>query len=136
MQGREFFLVLPPYLNKRGEEAHDKGGPAYPVEAAPIVVAIMMAISLVVGASARLAYASATFTVNFTGDAADANQGDGTCQTATTGQCTLSAAIQEANTTTDADTINFAIPPLTATPQAGCARSVLRLRGCHSSPTR
>lgn len=35
--------------------------------------------------------------VNSTSDAADANAGDGTCETATEGECTLRAAIEEVN---------------------------------------
>jgi CSLREA domain-containing protein len=87
-----------------------KGRPTYPVEAALMVVAIMMAISLVVSASAKLAYASTTFTVNSTGDASDANLTNAACDvdaTTTGDQCTLRAAIQEANGTPGADTINF-----------------------------
>ena len=48
--------------------------------------------------------------VNSTGDAVDAIPGDNLCQTATPGECTLRAAIQEANAVNDADTINFLIP--------------------------
>lgn len=48
----------------------------------------------------------ATFTVNSTVDASDENIGNGTCRTAA-GVCTLRAAIEEANFTTGADTINF-----------------------------
>ncbi len=89
-----------------------KGGPAYPTRVALIVVAIIMALSLVVGVSAKIAYASTTFTVNSTGDQADAGI-DGACDVdlgATGDQCTLRAAIQEANGTTDTDTIEFNIP--------------------------
>lgn len=53
--------------------------------------------------------ASSTFVVNKTGDAADNNVGNGKCDTssATGKQCTLRAAIQEANATTGGDFINF-----------------------------
>ncbi len=51
----------------------------------------------------------ATFVVNSTADGGDASA-DGICQTATAGQCTLRAAIQEANRASSAATINFAIP--------------------------
>ena len=47
---------------------------------------------------------AATFTVNSTDDAVDANPGDGSCATAQ-GVCTLRAAIQEANALAGADTI-------------------------------
>jgi CSLREA domain-containing protein len=50
----------------------------------------------------------ATFTVNSTGDSGDSNIGDGACDDGT-GNCTLRAAIEEANFTPDADTIDFAI---------------------------
>jgi hypothetical protein len=62
------------------------------------------------------AQAATTFTVNSTGDENDLDflgTADGKCDvdSGTTGdQCTLKAAIQEANGTTDADTINFNIP--------------------------
>ncbi len=49
-------------------------------------------------------------TVNSTGDDADANPGDGVCQTTTPGECTLRAAIAEANALPGADTITFDIP--------------------------
>jgi hypothetical protein len=55
------------------------------------------------------AYASTTFTVNHAGDAGDLNLGDGLCGTVVAGTCTLRAAIQEANATTGADTIEFNI---------------------------
>src|SRR5690606_38888623 len=48
---------------------------------------------------------AATFTVNNTADAPDANPGDGICATAS-GVCTLRAALQEANAAAGADTIN------------------------------
>ncbi len=66
---------------------------------------------------ARPAGAAVTFTVNRTGDASEpvANQGDGVCDAlpSTAGnQCSLRAAIQEANATANSggpDEINFAI---------------------------
>ena len=51
---------------------------------------------------------AATFTVNSTGNSGDAAVGNGFCATAEN-QCTLRAAIQEANVTTALDTIRFAI---------------------------
>src|SRR5690349_23351212 len=56
---------------------------------------------------------SISLTVNNTSDATDLNPGDGLCDTnaATAGsQCSLRAAIQEANATVGSDTINFNIP--------------------------
>jgi len=50
-----------------------------------------------------------TYTVNSDTDAADANPGDGVCATAG-GNCTLHAAIQEANLDAGASTITFASP--------------------------
>ena len=65
---------------------------------------------------------AATLTVNSTGDAADANTGDGFCD-AVGGGCTLRAAIQQANALPGADTIEFlidsgpqTISPLSALP--------------------
>jgi CSLREA domain-containing protein len=59
--------------------------------------------------------ATGVVTVNSTGDAADASAGDGVCDTGgsnSTGadECTLRAAIQEANASVLVDTIHFAIP--------------------------
>ena len=71
---------------------------------------------LLLGLLAGPAYGQNTFTVNTTGDAADANAGsggDGICATFD-GDCTLRAAIQEANATSNAasgpDRIEFEIP--------------------------
>ncbi|MBP9116205.1 MAG: hypothetical protein KBF89_07685 [Acidimicrobiia bacterium] len=53
--------------------------------------------------------APATYTVNVTSDEIDANIGDGICETANAGECTLRAAIEEANSNSDIDTIEFNI---------------------------
>lgn len=58
-------------------------------------------------ASAR----AATFVVNSIGDGADANLADNLCETATADECTLRAAIGQANQTAGIDVINFSIPP-------------------------
>ncbi|MBK7894131.1 MAG: CSLREA domain-containing protein [Anaerolineaceae bacterium] len=50
---------------------------------------------------------AATFVVNSTVDAVDANPGDGVCETAVAGQCTLRAAVMEANASSGLDTINL-----------------------------
>ena len=50
------------------------------------------------------------FTVNSTNDGQDANTADNVCQTATEGECTLRAAIEQANGTAVKDSIHFAIP--------------------------
>jgi hypothetical protein len=52
---------------------------------------------------------SDNYVVNATGDAVDANIGNGICETATVGECTLRAALQEANATAGTQTINFNI---------------------------
>lgn len=55
----------------------------------------------------------ATFTVNRTDDAADANTADNVCDVdlSTAGQqCTLRAAVAQSNATAGADTINFTLP--------------------------
>ena len=56
-----------------------------------------------------VAAAGRTFIVTSTGDAGDANEGDGVCD-AGGGQCTLRAAIEEANAWLGHDTIGFDIP--------------------------
>ena len=61
------------------------------------------------GPSLRTHALGSTFVVNSKADGVDASIGNGICQTATPGQCTLRAAIQEANATPGADTIHFAI---------------------------
>jgi CSLREA domain-containing protein len=60
--------------------------------------------------------AATTFTVNLTADTPDANLSNAACDvnpTASGKQCTLRAAIQQANATAGADTIRFAIPGTT-----------------------
>ncbi len=64
-----------------------------------------MALAVVVAAPAQ---ADSTFTVNITNDAPDASPGDGVCDSdsgAAGNQCTLRAAIEEANVDSDNDTI-------------------------------
>jgi CSLREA domain-containing protein len=77
--------------------------------AAGLLLAAMMAASMMTAAPA---HAATTFTVNSTADAPDAFTTSNTCDIDVfTGgdQCTLRAAIQQANATPGADTINFAI---------------------------
>ena len=51
------------------------------------------------------------FTVNSLGDGDDANLSDGRCETATAGECTLRAAIEQINhDNNSADSIGFNIP--------------------------
>jgi CSLREA domain-containing protein len=70
----------------------------------------MMAVMLI---SAKPAHAATTFTVNLTSDEGDTTKGDGQCGVVPSipgPQCTLRAAIEEANATPGADTISFDIP--------------------------
>ena len=62
-------------------------------------------LSLFIGAMIAQA---ATFTVDSTGDGGDSNTGDGICNDGT-GNCTLRAAIEQANASAGADVIHFDI---------------------------
>src|SRR5215210_6305550 len=76
---------------------------------AVVTLALLLALLVVAGPALS---APTTFTVNSTDDSGDAAL-DETCDSDTSAQgdqCTLRAAIQEANNTSDADTINFDIP--------------------------
>jgi CSLREA domain-containing protein len=80
------------------------------------LVAVGLLLPVLVAGSvatpADAAEGSHTFTVTRIDDRADANPGDGICSITTTSTgpfCTLRAAIQEANSTPEPDTINFAI---------------------------
>ncbi len=71
------------------------------------IVVVLSLVSLLALGSTTLPQASAAgFTVNSTADAVDANPGDGVCAAAS-GQCTLRAAIMEANDLSGADTITL-----------------------------
>jgi CSLREA domain-containing protein len=80
-----------------------------------VVLAVILAL-LMVGLLAPQARAVSTFTVNRTADTPDANLSNAACDvnpTASGKQCTLRAAIQEANDNnnpTETDLINFKIP--------------------------
>lgn len=52
-------------------------------------------------------HANTPFTDNSTVDEVDANPGDGSCLSTPSGQCTLRAAIIEANALPGADTLNL-----------------------------
>ncbi len=74
-------------------------------------------LTLLVGVPSA-AHAQDVFTVNSVGDDPDANAGDGTCATSS-GDCTLRAAIQEANSNAsggDPDRIEFDIPGTASPP--------------------
>ena len=87
-----------------------------------ITVAVRLALgSLAIGLAGLLAgylpslspssvFADATFTVNSTGDEADTAPGDGVCAVASSGLCTLRAAVEEANALAGSDTIQFNLP--------------------------
>ena len=66
----------------------------------------LLALALGTGSAAW----AATFTVTSTGDGDDSNTADGICQTATPGECTLRAAIRQANALAGTDLIAFNIP--------------------------
>lgn len=70
------------------------------VIAFPAVLLMLFMAALQIKASP-----SATFVVNSTVDAVDAVPGDGVCETAVPGQCTLRAAVMEANAFAGPDTI-------------------------------
>ena len=74
----------------------------------PVILALAVS-SLVVAAAPQLVVAAGPYIVTNTADTSDTNPGDGVC-VAVGGGCTLRAAIEEANTTTDVDTIAFGIP--------------------------
>ena len=67
-----------------------------------VLIGVILSTGACLGARAQ----AATFTVDSTLDAVDANLGDGVCATATH-VCTLRAAIQEANAFAGADTITL-----------------------------
>ena len=69
----------------------------------------LAAIGLIVVRPFATRYVPFTFTVNSTADGSDANLADGICQTSTRGQCTLRAAIEQANARGGRDTITFNI---------------------------
>src|SRR3954463_8996453 len=77
-----------------------------------LLAVALVATALSVGPTliVRAVY-TATFTVNTIADGSDAALNDGLCQTASEGQCTLRAAIEEANAETPAGphSINFSI---------------------------
>ena len=74
-----------------------------------VVIALLSAMIFLAPQGTQTALAQTTgltFTVNSTNDAVDVNPGDGTCATAA-GECTLRAAIQEANAYAGTDTLNL-----------------------------
>lgn len=69
-------------------------------------ISVLIFVFFLLGGAAQ----ATTFVVNSTADLPDANVGDGFCSDGT-GNCTLRAAIEEANFTAASDTINFGIAP-------------------------
>jgi hypothetical protein len=85
-----------------------------PIRIAPLLGLLAAAVLLAALAAVGPARAAAAaFTVNQTADAADANFADGRCDTepVTSGnQCTLRAAIEQANESAGTDAIRFDVP--------------------------
>jgi CSLREA domain-containing protein len=75
-----------------------------------LIVALMLALH-----PASPAYA-ASFTVTSTGDQPDGDTTDGLCRVARTNECTLRAAIQQANALPGHDTITFKLGTATISP--------------------
>ena len=93
-----------------------------------VSILVMLALTAVIVRPGPVPRAeAATFTVNSTGDAPDSNTADGICDDGS-GNCTLRAAIEQANASAGTDTINFNIPGA-ATPSAPAVR-------CRPLPTR
>ena len=105
------------------------------------IAVLLAALTASMMLAAKSAHASTTFTVNSTADYADANLADGFCDTNNTvpgaggepeAECTLRAAVQQANYTSGADAINFniagtevkTIAPVTALPKITEAVSI------------
>jgi hypothetical protein len=83
------------------------------VRALVALAVLTMTASLLAVMAVRPASASTTFTVNLPFDTSDATSADGLCDVATFipgEQCTLRAAIGQANATPGADAIHFGIP--------------------------
>ena len=91
----------------------------------------LIALLFVVLAPATLA---ATFTVNDTGDAADATPGNGICATAGA-VCTLRAAVQEANALAGADIITLPAGTYNLTAGALFLQSDITINGAGSATT-
>jgi hypothetical protein len=88
-----------------------------------VALAVLASLLMLTQAATPVHAVANTFTVNFNGDLADVNPGDGICDATSTGNvCTLRAAIEESNaTTTDADIIYFNIPAAFRDPDSGVA---------------
>jgi CSLREA domain-containing protein len=81
------------------------------------LLGMLIVVSLLALHPASPAYA-ASFTVTSTGDQPDADTTDGLCRIAGSKQCTLRAAIQQANASPGNDTITFKLGTATITPSS------------------
>jgi len=92
------------------------------------IVLVAATVSILLASHAHAA--PATFVVNSVADGDDANTGDGVCETSTPGECTLRAALRQANDNSnpaDMDTIEFNIP--------GTGVHTIAPSTCYTSPT-
>ncbi len=81
-----------------------------PARAIAIVgILLILAVMSVLPRSVSVHAAGLTLVVNSTGDLPDVTLGDGVCQTDVSGQCTLRAAVEEANASPGQDQIAFSI---------------------------
>lgn len=98
------------------------------------LLAVMAAFSVLFVVGIGPAQAATTFTVNSTGDAVDLTPAGDTCDTNDTAegdQCTLRAAIQQANATSGPDTIDFDIPSTACDATSGVCRIELGSSSLH-----
>ena len=86
-----------------------------------IIAKLLVVLAVAAAGLAPALFALPTVTVNSTGDLPDANLGDGVCDTGAlaTPECTLRAAIEEANFDSASSTITFAIPTTDSNHVAG-----------------
>ena len=119
-------ILLDEAANRRPVRRRVRSGPRpNPISVAAttlsFVITLVVLAGIVLVALSRPAHADTVFTVNSTGDQSDLDfpcgtfdgSSDGVCDVdsdAAGEQCTLRAAIQEANVTAGAETINFKIP--------------------------
>jgi CSLREA domain-containing protein len=81
-----------------------------------VVLSIVLAVIALAAAPTKHMLAAGNYVVNSNGDQADQTPGDNICKIAGSNNCTLRAAIQEANAHTGADTITFNIGSATISP--------------------
>jgi CSLREA domain-containing protein len=83
-----------------------------------LTVLAVFAVALTAFAAAPALAAAETFTVNSTDDSPLGSEPEGRCETEVPGVCTLRAAVEAANLTTQADQIGFAETPFDGTSTA------------------